>query len=83
MDKQEKLENNFEKIAQLEHKIKSVEHKIKSVEQEKRIQSKYGHKQRDTKEFDQKIRMLHRVIRGLLKKKEKLARKIEKIQTKK
>lgn len=61
-------------------KIKQIDNKLHALENRKRTESKYGHKQKDAKDFDLDIRRLHTEKKDLLKREKKIIKKIKKIK---
>ena len=60
-------------------KIKQIDNKLHALEKRKRTESKYGHKQKDAKDFDRDIRRLHTEKKDLLKHEKKIMKKMKKI----
>jgi hypothetical protein len=63
-------------------KIKQIDNKLHALERRKRTESKYGHKQKNTKDFEQDIRRLHAEKKDLLKREQKIMKKMKKIKKK-
>jgi len=60
-------------------KIKQIDNKLHSLEKRKRTESKYGHKQKDAKDFDRDIRRLHNEKKDLMRHEQKIMKKMKKI----
>ena len=59
-------------------KIKQIDNKLHALEKRKRTETKYGHKQKDTQHFDLDIRRLHTEKKDLLKREQKIMKKMKK-----
>ena len=69
-----KLECEYDK-----KKIKQIDNKLHALEKRKRTESKYGHKQKDAKDFDRDIRRLHTEKKDLMRHEQKFMKKMKKI----
>ncbi len=58
-------------------KIKQIDNKLHALEKRKRTESKYGHK--DTGDLERDIRRLHNEKKNLLKREQKVMKKMKKI----
>ena len=63
-------------------KIKQIDNKLHALERRKRTEGKYGHKQKDVKDFDQDIRRLHSEKKDLMRHEQKIMKKMKKIKKK-
>ncbi|QEE15816.1 hypothetical protein DSAG12_01643 [Promethearchaeum syntrophicum] len=61
-------------------KVKQIDNKLHALEKRKRTESKYGHK--DTGDLDQQIKHLHAEKKDLLKREQKIMKKMKKIEKK-
>lgn len=59
-------------------KIKQIDNKLHALERRKLTESKYGHKHKDTKDFERDIRRLHVEKKDLLKREQKIMKKMKK-----
>jgi len=78
----EKLEKLQLEIDHYAEKIRQLEIQQRKLQTERTMQSKFGHKQKDTPEIEKQIKRILREKRELLSKKKKLAEKVEKIKEK-
>ncbi len=63
-------------------KVKQIDNKLHALEKRKRTESKYGHKQKDTGDLDYQIKRLHDQKKDLLKREQKIMKKMEKMDKK-
>ncbi|MHA1475330.1 MAG: hypothetical protein ACTSRX_04245 [Promethearchaeota archaeon] len=74
---------SFDKLKlEYEHdkkKIKQIDNKLHALERRKRTESKYGHKQKNTKDFERDIRRLHAEKKDLIKREKIIMKKMKKI----
>jgi len=61
-------------------KIKQIDSKLHALEKRKRTESKYGHKQKDAKDFDRDIRRLHTEKKDLMRHEQKIMKKMKKMK---
>jgi len=77
MQSLDKLKLEYEKDKK---KTKQIDNKLHALEKRKRTESKYGHK--DTGDLEREIKRLHNQKKDLIKREQKIMKKMKKIKKK-